>query len=57
VRNNEILEILRRAGQNIIHFKQLLHIAHERYKPQSYRCYKFGSTDRVDYVPAYFRFK
>jgi hypothetical protein len=42
----------------ILHFKQLLHIAHERYKPQSYRCYnKFGSIDRVDYVPTYFRFK
>jgi len=57
VRNNETLEILRRAGQNIINFKQLLHIAHERYKPQSYRCYNFGRIDGVDYVPTYFGVK
>jgi hypothetical protein len=49
--------MLRRAGQNIEHLKQLLHIAQERYKPQSYGYYKCGSIDRVDYVPTYFRFK
>jgi len=55
--NNKTLQILRRAGQNIKHFKQLLHIAQERHSTQSYRLYKFGNIDGVDYVPTYFRFK